>query len=191
MPKEKKKSFSFLINCPFIFLILHKKKMSKKISMIVAIDQKNGIGLNNSLLTHISNDLKRFKKITSGHTVIMGRNTWESLPKKPLPDRKNIVLTRNKNLNFEGAVTLSSKEDVLELIAENEEVFVIGGADIYKLFFSETSKLYLTKIHKIFAADAFFPPIDKDDWEVIEEEKITNDELVDFNYSFIDLERKV
>lgn len=191
MPKEKKKSFSFLINCPFIFLILHKKKMSKKISMIVAIDQKNGIGLNNSLLTHISNDLKRFKKITSGHTVIMGRNTWESLPKKPLPNRKNIVLTRNKNLNFEGAVTLSSKEDVLELIAENEEVFVIGGADIYKLFFSETSKLYLTKIHKIFAADAFFPPIDKDDWEVIEEEKITNDELVDFNYSFIDLERKV
>lgn len=191
MPKGKKKSFSFLINCPFIFLILHKKKMSKKISMIVAIDQKNGIGLNNSLLTHISNDLKRFKKITSGHTVIMGRNTWESLPKKPLPDRKNIVLTRNKNLNFEGAVTLSSKEDVLELIAENEEVFVIGGADIYKLFFSETSKLYLTKIHKIFAADAFFPPIDKDDWEVIEEEKITNDELVDFNYSFIDLERKV
>lgn len=164
--------------------------MQKKISMIVAIDQKNGIGLHNSLLTHISKDLKRFKKITSGHTVIMGRNTWESLPKKPLPNRKNIVLTRNKNLKLEGATSFYSKQELIDQLPENEEVFVIGGANIYKLFFSEISKLYLTKIHKTFVADTFFPTIDENEWKVIEETKITDDELVDFSYSFIDLERK-
>lgn len=164
--------------------------MEKKISMIVAIDQENGIGLNNSLLTHISKDLKRFKKITVGHTVIMGRNTWESLPKKPLPDRKNIVLTRNKNLKFKGATTFYSKQELIEQLPENEEVFIIGGASIYELFFAVANKLYLTKIHKTFVADTFFPNIVESDWKVIEETKITDDELVNFSYSFIDLERK-
>lgn len=164
--------------------------MLKSLSIIVAIDEKNGIGLKNNLLTHIPNDLKRFKQITKGNTVIMGRNTWLSLPKKPLSNRTNIVLTTNKHLKFDGAITVNSIDEAMQKCNDNEEIFIIGGAKIYQQFLPLTQKLYLTKIHKTFNADTFFPEILDTEWSIVEQERITTDEQANTDYSFINLERK-
>lgn len=164
--------------------------MSKTISIIVAVAENNAIGLNNELLTHISEDLKRFKRITKGHPVVMGRNTWFSLPNRPLPGRENIVITNNKNETFEGATTVYSIDEAVTKCPEKEESFIIGGAMVYKQFFTIVDKLYLTRMHKSFKADTFFPDVTEEDWKVISEERITNDEKAGLEYSFIDLERK-
>lgn len=164
--------------------------MSKTLSIIVAVAENYGIGLNNELLTHISADLKRFKQITKGHPVVMGRNTWFSLPKRPLPGRENIVITNDKSETFEGATTVYSIEEAIEKCPENQESFIMGGAMVYKQFFPIADKLYLTKIHKAFEADTFFPEVTDADWKIITEERVTNDEQAGLEYSFIDLERK-
>lgn len=164
--------------------------MSKTLSIIVAVAEDYGIGLKNELLTHVSADLKRFKKITKGHTVVMGRNTWFSLPNRPLPGRQNIVITNNKNETFEGASTVYSIDEAIENCPENEESFIMGGAMVYKQFFPIVNKLYLTRIHKAFEADTFFPEVNAEDWKVNFEERITDDEQAGLEYSFIDLERK-
>lgn len=166
------------------------KDMSKKLSIIVAVAENNGIGNKNELLTHISADLKRFKQITKGHTVVMGRNTWFSLPNKPLPGRQNIVITNNPEEQFEGADTVHSIQEAIDACPDNEESFIMGGAMIYEQFFTIADKIYLTKIHKTFEADTFFPEIKDDDWRIVSEEIIENDEQAGLNYSFINLERK-
>lgn len=165
------------------------KQMSKTISIIVAVAEDYGIGNQNKLLTHVSADLKRFKEITKGHTIVMGRNTWFSLPKRPLPNRSNIVITNNPGETFDGAVTVYSIDEALEICPENQESFIVGGAMVYKLFFPLAHKLYLTKIHKTFKADTFFPVVNENEWKTIKKERITNDEQAGLEYSFIDLER--
>jgi len=165
--------------------------MPKTISIIVAVAEKNAIGNNNKLLTHISDDLKRFKQITKGHTVVMGRNTWFSLPNRPLPNRTNIVITNNPDETFDGAVTVYSIDEAIEKCPDNHESFVMGGAMVYKQFFSIAHKLYLTKIHKAFDADTFFPEVSETEWEVVKQVDITDDKQAGLNYSFIDLKRKI
>ena len=114
------------------------------ISIIVAIASNNAIGKDNDLLWHISDDLKRFKSLTSGHTVIMGRNTWNSLPRRPLPKRRNIVITHDISFSHDGVEVAHSLQEALDMVRNEDEVFVMGGAAIYKLFLPFASNLYVT-----------------------------------------------
>ena len=161
-------------------------KMS--LSIIVAIAQNNAIGKNNQLLWHISADLKRFKQLTSGKTVILGRNTYLSLPVHPLPNRKKIVITDVVNEHFEGSITVYSIEEAIALCKQDEENFIIGGAMIYKQFLPLANKLYITKVFKEFEADTFFPPINFNEWKEVSRENLF-DEKNNFSYSNIDLVR--
>ena len=131
------------------------------ISIIVAIAEDNGIGYKNELLWHISEDMKRFKKLTWGNTVIMGKKTWESLPKKPLSGRKNIVITDNPQDRFESGIAAYSIEDALNKCAGDEEIFIIGGGSVYRQFMPVADKLFITHIHKKAPADIYFPFIDQ------------------------------
>lgn len=131
--------------------------------IIVAIANQNAIGKDNKLLCHLPEDLKHFKEITYGHTVIMGRNTFFSLPKGALPNRRNVVLSPDDEC-FEGCETAHSIEEALELCANDEKVFFIGGAMIYRQSYPIVDKLYLTKVHADFEADTFFPEIDYNLW---------------------------
>lgn len=160
------------------------------ISVIVALGENNEIGKDNQLLWHISDDLKRFKKITSGHAVVMGRNTFLSLPVRPLPNRRNIILTDTPEERFEGCETVSSVEEAMYMIAEEEEAFIIGGGSIYKQFMKHADKLYLTRVHASFDADTYFPSINYDEWNEVEREKHTPEADDAYNFSFITLERK-
>ncbi len=164
--------------------------MSRTISIIVSVDENYGIGYKNDLLAYISSDLKRFKQLTIENTVIMGRNTWNSLPKRPLVNRKNIVITRDASANLEGAVKVNSIEDAVANCPEKGECFIIGGAQIYKQFFDLTDKLYITKILKSFIADTFFPTIESDLWIVESESDIFTDEKSGLNYQYITYIRK-
>jgi dihydrofolate reductase len=156
----------------------------KNISIIVAIARNNAIGRNNELLWHISEDLKRFKRITEGHTVVMGRNTYLSLPKRPLVNRTNIVITDDINERFDGCITVHSIEEAVAACPENEECFVIGGGAVYRQFLPIAGKLYITHVHKDFEADTFFPEFDKKIWQLTENEDHASDEKHDFSYSF-------
>lgn len=164
--------------------------IQKNISIIVAIAENFAIGRNNDLLFHLPNDLKRFKKITSGNTLIMGRNTLLSLPKWPLPNRRHIVITDKKDDVFPGCETVFSINEAIEKIkTEEEEAFVIGGGMIYRQFFPIAAKLYLTLVHKPFDADIYFPEINYSEWNENFREDFY-DEKNDFNYSYLNLERK-
>ncbi len=156
------------------------------ISIIAAIAENNVIGKDNKLIWHISEDLKRFKQITSGHPVIMGRKTYESLPFKPLPKRKNIILSSQKDLKYEGAVVLNSKDAVLEECRNEEEIFICGGAEIYKLFLPLAEKLYITKVHHNFEGDTFFPEIDFSEWKIENISQTFTDNKNGFKYTFYD-----
>lgn len=156
----------------------------KNISIIVAIAKNNAIGKNNELLWHISDDLKRFKRITDGHTVVMGRNTYLSLPKRPLINRTNIVITDVKSEKFEGCVTVNSIEEAIAACPDNEESFVIGGGAVYRQFLPVANKLYITHVHEDFDADTFFPEIDKTVWKLIDNEDHMPDDKNKFSYSF-------
>ena len=165
--------------------------MTKQLSIIVAIADLNAIGVNNDLLVYLPNDLKRFKQITTGHTIIMGRKTFDSLPKGALPNRTNIVVSRNANLKLEGATVVSSIEEAMAICPDNDESFVIGGATIYEAFLPHVQKLYITQIHHLFKdADTFFPEFDMNAWD--EESKLAmfDDPKTEFRYSFVNLVRK-
>jgi dihydrofolate reductase len=161
----------------------------RNIAIIVAVAQNFAIGKNNELLFHLPNDLKRFKKITKGHSVIMGKNTLFSLPNGPLPYRRNIVITDIPGETFEGCETVHSIEEVIDLVKNEEMAFVIGGGMIYRQFYPIAGKLFLTIVHNDFEADIFFPEIDSNDWVEISREDLY-DEVNDFDYSNIDLVRK-
>jgi dihydrofolate reductase len=163
----------------------------KSISIIVALAKDNGIGKDNKLLCHIPGDLKRFREITTGHTVIMGKNTFFSLPGGPLKDRRNIVISDNRNDRFAGCETAYSLTEAIELCDENRENFVIGGASIYRQFLPFATKLYLTLVDKSFEADTFFPVVDPDDWEEISREKKEAGDPADFSYAYVILQRKI
>lgn len=155
------------------------------LSIIVALGRNYEIGQNNQLLCHLPDDLKRFKTITSGHTVLMGENTYLSLPVRPLPNRKNIVLTLNKDTVYEGCEMAYSIEEAILMCKKEEETFIIGGASVYKQFYPLCDKLYLTLIDAEFKnADAFFPKIHINDWFLIEETFHAADEKHMYNFLY-------
>ena len=162
----------------------------KNISIIVAIAEDFAIGLNNDLLCHLPDDLKRFKQITTGHQIIMGKRTYESLPKRPLPNRINIVISDDRRDVFEGCETVYSIEEALDLCG-NDESFIIGGGSIYKQFLPLANKLYLTIIHHKFIADTFFPTVNYDEWNKLTAEKHLKSEDNPYDYSCTVLERKI
>jgi dihydrofolate reductase len=158
------------------------------IAIIVAIAQNFAIGRNNDLLFHLPNDLKRFRKITLGHAVIMGKKTLFSLPGGPLPNRRNIVITDVPGETFEGCETVYSINEAVEAVKNEELAFVIGGGMIYRQFYPIAGKLYLTMAHKDFEADTYFPEIDFNEWTELSRETLF-DEKNNFRYSNIDLVR--
>ena len=160
------------------------------ISIIVAVSEDWGIGKDNELLWHISEDLKRFKRLTSGNAVIMGKKTWESLPKKPLPNRKNIVLTDNPHETIENAITAYSLEDSLAKCTPEEEIFIIGGGSIYRQFMPLADRLFITHVHRKALADIYFPEIDKKIWEVSEEEEFVTGENESIPYTYTVYQRR-
>lgn len=129
------------------------------INIIVVMDSNGGIGKDNKLLAHIPEDLKHFKQLTSGNTVVMGYNTWLSLPKKPLPNRRNIVLT-TKDIQLDGAEVVHSVDEVLDITKDDEDVFVIGGAQVYEEMMLYAQVIYQTRILHEFEADTFFPKVE-------------------------------
>lgn len=160
------------------------------ISIIVAVATNGAIGKNNELLWHIPGDLPRFKELTTGHCLIMGKRTWYSLPRRPLPDRTNIVLTDDPCECIEGCISAYSVEDALSKCEEGKEVFVIGGGSVYRQFLDIADKLYLTHVHKDFDADTFFPDIDPEEWIEAEREDHERPGEVDFSWSYVTYIRK-
>jgi len=157
------------------------------ITIVVAIASNNAIGKNNQLLWHLPKDLKHFKDITAGGTVIMGRKTYDSVG-RPLPKRRNIIITRQA-IEIEGCEVVSSLEAAIALCSDEQEVFIVGGAEIYRQAMHICNRIYLTIVHHAFEADTFFPEIDYKEWQqtAIEDHEI--DEKHAFAYSFITLER--
>jgi len=167
---------------------MNESHSSKEITLIAAASENNALGKNNQLIWHISDDLKRFKNLTQGHAIIMGRKTFESMP-KALPRRKNIILTRNKNYKAIDAWVANSLEEALELTGEDSQPFVIGGGEIYQLFIKRASKIELTRVHHSFEADAFFPEIDTREWKLIFEEKKLSTIEQPYKYSYLTYKR--
>lgn len=156
------------------------------LSVIVAADENNAIGKDNGLLCHLPNDLKYFKRVTEGHTVIMGRKTFESLPKGALPNRRNIVITHDRGLHFERCEMASSLEEAIALCGHEKEVFIIGGGSVYKQALDIADKLYLTRIHTIFdGADVFLPEIDVAQWHLLHCEDNLADEKNKYAHAFL------
>lgn len=166
------------------------------ISMITAIDDNWAIGKDNQLLCHLPNDLKYFKQLTEGNIVVMGRKTFESVG-KPLPNRINIVMTRDEEWNAEGVSVLHDIDDILEYymvscsLPDAEDMFIIGGGEIYKQFMPYVDTLHVTKIHNSFeGADAFFPPIPMIDWEVVEVTPNKKDSKNKYDHDFVVFNRR-
>jgi dihydrofolate reductase len=156
-----------------------------KLALIAAIAKNNAIGFENRLIYWLPNDLKRFKELTTGHTIIMGSNTFRSLPKGALPNRRNIVLSR-KESGFPGCETFSSLEEALANCNDSELVYIIGGEMLYKTALPHADILCLTEIDDTPEnADAFFPEFARNEWEVIEQEEHTADEKHAYNYRFV------
>ena len=162
-----------------------------KISLIAAVDRKGGIGFENQLLYWLPNDLKRFKTLTTGHTIVMGRKTFESLPKGALPNRRNIVLSRQADATFAGAEHFRSLEEVLAHCGQEEEVFIIGGASLYADAIRVADALYLTEVDDDSKpADAYFPAVDKGEWKEKGRDARPVDEKHLYPYAFVDYERR-
>jgi len=156
---------------------------------MAAIAANNALGKDNQLIWHLPADLKRFKKTTLNHAVIMGRKTYESLG-KPLPNRTNILITRDKNYKAEGCLVVNSVKEALKAAAEvDENPFILGGAEIYKQAMPFADKLDITFVHHQFEADVFFPKIDKKIWKETSRENFKADEKNKFDYSFVTFER--
>ncbi len=153
------------------------------ISLIAAMGRNGVIGNENSLIWKIPNDMKRFKAMTTGKTVVMGRKTFESIG-RPLPNRTNIILTRDKTYKAEGCIVVHSVDEAIKK-SNSDEVMIIGGAQIYKVFLLKADRLYLTLIDAEFEGDAYFPEFNKDEWKEIFRE----DHNEEYNYSFVNFER--
>jgi dihydrofolate reductase len=156
---------------------------------VVVADENNCIGKDNKLLCHLPADLKFFKTLTWGHTLIMGRKTFESINSKALPGRETIVISRNLNYKAEACFVASSIEQALELAKPDRKIFIVGGSEIFKLSISIADKIYLTRIHHKFECDSFFPEISPDEWMLESEENFLEDEKNPFPYSFLSFMR--
>ncbi len=157
------------------------------VTLIVAVSSNNVIGKNNQLIWHLPADMKHFKQLTTGHTVFMGRKTYDSIG-KPLPNRRNIVISRNIK-NIAGCEVVASLEDGLKLCADEEEIFVIGGAEIYRQALPIANQIELTRVHQDFEGDTFFPKIDLQEWQETNRRDFVPDEKNLLSYSFITLNR--
>ncbi len=158
------------------------------VSIVVASAENNVIGNNNALIWHISADLKHFKQLTTGHTVIMGRKTYESIG-KALPNRRNIVISRNPDFRPEGCVVVSSVDEALRLAVNEEEVFIIGGGSIYREMWDRAERLYITLVHAVTEGDTSIPEIDPTRWKMVARQDFKAGEKDDYDYSFIDYQR--
>lgn len=160
------------------------------IIIIAAIARNNAIGYRNKLLYWLPDDLKRFKRLTTGHTIIMGRKTFESFPKGALPNRRNVVLSYQNNLSLHGAEVYSSLESALKSCAHDEDVYIIGGESIYKAALPWANRLCLTEIADTpQCADAYFPSFERSEWKEVSCEKHAKDERHAFDFSFVDYKR--
>ncbi len=162
-----------------------------KLFIIAAVANNNVIGQNNRLIWHMPNDLKHFKNLTNGHTLIMGRKTFESIG-KPLPGRKIIVVTRQKNYDAQGCTVVESLKDAICEAKKDGEVYIAGGGEIYRQVINlhQTRRIFLTRIYANFEGDSFFPDIDEDKWELIDLEKHNADEKNPYPYAFLTYKRK-
>ena len=158
------------------------------VSIIVAVAQNGTIGDKNSLLWHIKEDMRFFRTTTSGHAVIMGRKTFESLGSKPLPKRKNIVITR-QDVEFEGALTAHSLQEAIRMAEGDEEVFVIGGAQIYAQALECADRLYRTLVERDYEGDTSFPEIDYRYWQLVAEQRHERGEEYEYPFSFLTFDR--
>ncbi|GAB1308505.1 dihydrofolate reductase [Urechidicola sp. KH5] len=159
------------------------------ITIIAAIAENNALGKDNDLIWHLPADLIRFKKTTTGHHIIMGRNTYESIG-KPLPNRTTVIITRNKNYTAEGCVIVNSLEAALDVAKADESPFIIGGAQIYKQALDLADRLDITEVHETFEADAFFPEIRDTEWEEVSRIKFEPDEKNKHHYSFVQYKKR-
>lgn len=151
--------------------------------MIAAAAENNALGKDNQLLWHLPDDFKRFKQLTTGHYIIMGRKTFESFP-KPLPNRTHVVITRQKDYHPEGCIVVDSLEKAIAVVPENEDAYIIGGGEIYLQSLAITDKIELTKVHHSFEADTFFPEIDIMQWQLIETEYHPKDEKHAYDFTY-------
>lgn len=159
------------------------------IILIAAAAENNALGKDNQLLWHLPDDFKRFKALTTGHYIIMGRKTFESFP-KPLPNRTHVIVSRQQYDAPEGCIVAHSIEKAIGLCPENEDVFVIGGGEIYNLAMPLAGKIDLTRVHATFEADTFFPEIDPEDWKLAGSEFHPKDEKHAYDFTFLQFIRK-
>lgn len=159
------------------------------IIMIAAVAENNALGKNNELIWHLPNDFKRFKSLTSGHHIIMGRKTFESFP-KPLPNRTHVIITRQKGYQAEGCIIVDSLEKALAVCPEDKDTFIIGGGEIYTIGLPFADKLEITRVHHNFEGDAYFPEINDEEWKIIVSEYNEKDEKHLYDYSYQTFIRK-
>ena len=164
--------------------------MSKQISIIVAIASNFAIGKDNDLLWHISKDLKRFKELTQGHFIVMGKKTYFSLPRRPLPKRTNMIITDNDGEQIDDCLMAYSIEDAISKMDSENENFIIGGGSIYAQFVKHATKMYITRVHNDFEGDVFFPEFNTKEWKLAEKVDVNDDPQNEFKYSFETYVRK-
>lgn len=162
----------------------------KSIHAIVAIDENGAIGRQGDLLCHLPADMKHFKEVTMGHSIVMGRKTFESFPRRPLPGRQNIVITRNPGFQYPGVMVVHSLDEALQA-AQTDTAFIIGGAQVYEMALPQVDVLHLTRIHARWAsADVFFPALDMSQWQEVAREHHASDHRNAYEFDFITLQRK-
>lgn len=153
------------------------------ITIIAAAGENNELGKNNDLVWHLPDDFKRFKQLTTGHYIIMGRKTFESFP-KPLPNRTHVVITRNTNYQNEDAIIVSSLEEAIEVSKDDSNPYIIGGGEIYKLSLPYAHKIELTRVHGTFEADTFFPEFSEKEWNLAKKEFHEKDEKHQYAFTY-------
>lgn len=159
------------------------------ITMIAAAAENNALGKDNDLVWHLPDDFKRFKRLTSGHHIIMGRKTFESFPKL-LPDRTHVIITRKDDYAPDGTIVVNSLEEALRVSKLDDQPFIIGGGEIYKLGMDVAERIELTRVHAEFDADTYFPEIDEEKWKVVKEQFHDKDEKHEHSFTYLTLERK-
>ncbi|MBI2656697.1 type 3 dihydrofolate reductase [Candidatus Woesearchaeota archaeon] len=159
------------------------------ISLIAAMDENRVIGYKNKLPWNLPSELKYFRETTKAKPVIMGRKTYESIG-RPMPERLNIIITRDKNYRADNCIVVHSREDAVKAAKNSNEIMVIGGAEIYQLFLPIANRLYITKVHGAFKGDTYFPEFDENEWVKVKENSFEKDNENRFSYTIIVLERK-
>jgi dihydrofolate reductase len=174
---------------PTITPPVKKKQPTQLITLIAAAGENNELGKDNDLVWHLPNDFKRFKQLTTGHHIIMGRKTFESFP-KPLPNRTHVIITRQKEYKPEGTIVVNSMAEALAAVAKDNQPFIIGGGEIYDMGINAAHKIELTRVHGTFDADTFFPEINESEWELIKSEHHPKDDKHIFSFTYLTYLRK-